>query len=94
MKTHKSAPETTHPQASPVNEQGAWFPQRPGGAFVEILSVRHPKDMDPKKIQVISLLIPLLFSVSGSVSELGTRQRTICVVALATNTPAIYPSDL
>ena len=50
--------------------------------------------MDPKKIQVISLLIPLLFSVSGSAAELGTRQRTICVVALATNTPAIYPSDL
>jgi metallophosphoesterase (TIGR03768 family) len=49
--------------------------------------------MKPKIIQIISLLIPLLLPISGSGAELGTRQRTITLVAL-TNVPTILASDL
>src|ERR1700690_3745004 len=49
--------------------------------------------MKTKIIQIISLSILLLFPISGSGAELGTRQRTITPVAV-TNAPVppIYPS--
>ena len=43
-------------------------------------------------IQISSLSLLLLLSIFGSGAELGTRQRTIRPVALATNTPVLYPS--
>ena len=43
---------------------------------------------------IISLSIPLLLPVSGSGAELGTRQQTICPVAIPTNTPQIFPNDV
>jgi hypothetical protein len=44
-------------------------------------------------IQIISLSIPLLLPIIGSGAELGTRQRTITLVAL-TNVPTILASNL
>jgi metallophosphoesterase (TIGR03768 family) len=44
--------------------------------------------------QIISLSIPLLLPMAGSGAELGTRQRTICPVAIPTNTPQILPNDV
>ena len=52
-------------------------------------------DMKPMKInifQIIGMMIPLLLPISGNGAELGTRQRTITPVALATNTTVIFPS--
>ena len=48
--------------------------------------------MKLKIFQIISMTILLLLPVSGSGAELGTRQRTITPVALATNTTVIFPS--
>jgi hypothetical protein len=48
--------------------------------------------MKLKIVQIISLSLPLLLSLCGSGAELGTRQRTICPVALLTNTLEISPS--
>ena len=45
-------------------------------------------------LQIISLSIPLLLPLAGSGAELGTRQRTITPVALATNTTPIMASNL
>jgi hypothetical protein len=50
------------------------------------------KFMKLKIFQIIGMTIPLLLSASGTAAELGTRQRTITPVALATNTTVIFPS--
>ncbi len=50
--------------------------------------------MKQKLIPILGLALPLLLPLSGSGAELGTRQRTICPIALPTNTPVIYPSDV
>jgi len=49
--------------------------------------------MKPRFIQIISLSLPLLLPLSGNGAELGTRQRTITLVAL-TNVPTILASNL
>jgi len=43
-------------------------------------------------IAIISLALPLWLPLSGSAAALGTRQRTITPIPLATNTPVLYPS--
>jgi metallophosphoesterase (TIGR03768 family) len=50
--------------------------------------------MKPGIIQIISLTISLLIPLSGNGALLGTRQRTVAPVALATNTTPIMASDL
>jgi hypothetical protein len=50
--------------------------------------------MKSKIIQIISLALPLFLPLCGGGAELGTRQQTIQPVALPTNTPVIYPSDV
>jgi hypothetical protein len=49
--------------------------------------------MKLKGIQIISLSILLLLPLSGIGAELGTRQRTITPIALATDTPGLVPSN-
>jgi len=50
--------------------------------------------MKLKIVASLGIVIALIIPGSGSAAELGTRQRTICPVALAPGTPVIYPSEV